>query len=320
MLRLSDARMSGTSYGACVLHVAPEAFRRPVRSRSHRRRITSTSRRARSGSTSRTKNSADAVLHGPRRRPATNAASAGSRPSTSPRPTKAATSISSRRASARRWRSRRSTDHLPRPETSAKLAHAESTPGASAEADPGLRIRRGGDAEKWILRVGRPVASPRFSRPGLIGRGASSHLDHRSSGTLCGVAPWGKRPSGALLAPCGRARLVVAGGRMLSAFRPAPHGAFRREALQSPAAARVGRHRAPAAGPPPLRLHDPVRTRLLAGGEWRQRTMAGNRWAIIWLTYQESGAIGFGRQAGTSRRRRAHLRDGGGGRARAREL
>ena len=26
MVRLSDARMSGTSYGACVLHVAPEAF------------------------------------------------------------------------------------------------------------------------------------------------------------------------------------------------------------------------------------------------------------------------------------------------------
>jgi dihydroxy-acid dehydratase len=26
MLRISDARMSGTSYGACVLHVAPEAF------------------------------------------------------------------------------------------------------------------------------------------------------------------------------------------------------------------------------------------------------------------------------------------------------
>ena len=25
MLRLSDARMSGTSYGACVLHVSPEA-------------------------------------------------------------------------------------------------------------------------------------------------------------------------------------------------------------------------------------------------------------------------------------------------------
>jgi dihydroxy-acid dehydratase len=26
ILRLSDARMSGTSYGACVLHVAPESF------------------------------------------------------------------------------------------------------------------------------------------------------------------------------------------------------------------------------------------------------------------------------------------------------
>jgi dihydroxyacid dehydratase/phosphogluconate dehydratase len=26
MLRLSDARMSGTSYGACVLHVAPESY------------------------------------------------------------------------------------------------------------------------------------------------------------------------------------------------------------------------------------------------------------------------------------------------------
>jgi dihydroxy-acid dehydratase len=26
MLRISDARMSGTSYGACVLHVTPESF------------------------------------------------------------------------------------------------------------------------------------------------------------------------------------------------------------------------------------------------------------------------------------------------------
>ena len=26
MLRISDARMSGTSYGACVLHIAPESF------------------------------------------------------------------------------------------------------------------------------------------------------------------------------------------------------------------------------------------------------------------------------------------------------
>ena len=26
MVRISDSRMSGTSYGACVLHVAPESF------------------------------------------------------------------------------------------------------------------------------------------------------------------------------------------------------------------------------------------------------------------------------------------------------
>tara|TARA_B100000925_G_scaffold49610_1_gene32341 strand:- start:1493 stop:1870 length:378 start_codon:yes stop_codon:yes gene_type:complete len=26
MIRLSDARMSGTSYGACILHVAPESY------------------------------------------------------------------------------------------------------------------------------------------------------------------------------------------------------------------------------------------------------------------------------------------------------
>jgi dihydroxy-acid dehydratase len=26
MVRVSDARMSGTSYGACILHVAPESF------------------------------------------------------------------------------------------------------------------------------------------------------------------------------------------------------------------------------------------------------------------------------------------------------
>jgi dihydroxy-acid dehydratase len=26
MVRLSDARMSGTSYGACVLHISPESF------------------------------------------------------------------------------------------------------------------------------------------------------------------------------------------------------------------------------------------------------------------------------------------------------
>ena len=41
MVRISDARMSGTSYGACVLHVAPESFiggpARPGRDRGHHR-------------------------------------------------------------------------------------------------------------------------------------------------------------------------------------------------------------------------------------------------------------------------------------------
>ena len=38
MLRISDARMSGTSYGACILHVSPEAaVGGPARGRAHRR-------------------------------------------------------------------------------------------------------------------------------------------------------------------------------------------------------------------------------------------------------------------------------------------
>ena len=39
MVRISDARMSGTSYGACVLHVAPESFvGGPLALRPRRRR------------------------------------------------------------------------------------------------------------------------------------------------------------------------------------------------------------------------------------------------------------------------------------------
>jgi dihydroxy-acid dehydratase len=30
LVRISDARMSGTSYGACVLHVSPESFGGPL--------------------------------------------------------------------------------------------------------------------------------------------------------------------------------------------------------------------------------------------------------------------------------------------------
>src|SRR3954451_14955639 len=72
--------------------------------------------------------------------------------------------------------------------------------------------------------------------------------------------------------------------------RPAPDGAFRNSPAVA-AAARVGRHRVPAAGPPPLRLHDPVRTRLLAGGERRQISVDGNRWAMFTLTKQTRGRI-----------------------------
>src|SRR4051812_47441377 len=82
---------------------------------------------------------------------------------------------------------------------------------------------------------------------------------------------------GVPLAPYGRARLVVAGGRMSSGPPVRRLAALFGKTPAVEAPARVACHRAPAAGPPALRLHDPVRTRLLAGGEWRQRSMAGNR-------------------------------------------
>src|SRR3954447_17830504 len=47
------------------------------------------------------------------------------------------------------------------------------------------------------------------------------------------------------------------GADVFGLSRPAPDEAFRNSPAVA-AAARVGRHRAPAAGPPPLRLHDPV--------------------------------------------------------------
>ena len=99
MLRISDARMSGTSYGACVLHVAPESHiggplalvqgRRPHRARRarpHAERSRSTTRSSRA-----------AAPHGRRPSRTTRAASARCISSTSPRPTKAAISTSSKR-------------------------------------------------------------------------------------------------------------------------------------------------------------------------------------------------------------------------------
>ena len=59
MVRISDARMSGTSYGSCVLHVAPESFvggplalvqqRRPDRARRRPRGAESEGQRRRAG-------------------------------------------------------------------------------------------------------------------------------------------------------------------------------------------------------------------------------------------------------------------------------
>ena len=46
MVRISDARMSGTSYGACILHVAPESLCRRTARRSPDRRHHFTRRRA----------------------------------------------------------------------------------------------------------------------------------------------------------------------------------------------------------------------------------------------------------------------------------
>ena len=66
MVRISDARMSGTAYGTCVLHVAPESFvGGPSGARPDRRpRSRWTSRRAASTCASRKKSSPPAVLCG----------------------------------------------------------------------------------------------------------------------------------------------------------------------------------------------------------------------------------------------------------------
>ena len=108
MVRLSDARMSGTSYGACILHVAPESYiggplalvRTATASRS-------TSPRAPSTSMCRRRSWQNAAPHGSSRSRASSAAMAGCSPGTSSRPMKAAISISSKPALARRSASRR---------------------------------------------------------------------------------------------------------------------------------------------------------------------------------------------------------------------
>ncbi len=97
MLRISDARMSGTSYGACVLHVAPESFvggplalvadGDVIELDIPARRLTLKVERRRAGPAPRGVEAARAAIHA--------RATARCSRSTSRRPTKAATSTSS---------------------------------------------------------------------------------------------------------------------------------------------------------------------------------------------------------------------------------
>ena len=106
MVRISDARMSGTSYGACVLHVAPESFvgraagLRPGRGHHRagrgRRRLTLERQRRGTGQAPRGLAAT--------RRPSSAAATARCTCNTSPRPTRAATSTSSKPATHPRTR------------------------------------------------------------------------------------------------------------------------------------------------------------------------------------------------------------------------
>src|SRR5215208_7243324 len=118
------------------------------------------------------------------------------------------------------------------------------------------------------LRVGRPVASPRFSpRPHRTGRFQPPRPP--LFGTLCGVTPFGMT-FGVPLAPYGRARLVVAGGRMSSG----PPVRRLTEPFEKKPYSRGGRpsRTPPSAGRGTASPHDPVRTRLLAGGYKREPT------------------------------------------------
>jgi hypothetical protein len=148
------------------------------------------------------------------------------------------------------------------------MSGARNPPRARAPAaDPGLeKARRGrlkktfGSAGLWRPRGSLvpassdgtlPAASTTALRDPLRGRPFRDDL-------RCLSALWA-RPAHS--------------GRGADVFGPARPTLFKsacRTDLAVEAAARVGRHRAPAAGPPPLSLHDPVRTRLLAGGERRQ--------------------------------------------------
>jgi dihydroxyacid dehydratase/phosphogluconate dehydratase len=111
MVRLSDARMSGTSYGACILHVSPESFiGGPLALVRNGDRITlDVAARTIDLDVPEAELAVNAARSGSSPRSASSAAMAGCSRSTSSRPMRAATSISSRPGLASRWASRRFT-------------------------------------------------------------------------------------------------------------------------------------------------------------------------------------------------------------------
>ena len=114
MVRLSDARMSGTSYGACILHVSPESYiGGPLALVRNGDMITLdvAARTINLDVSEAELNKRRAEWKQPETR-ASSAAMAGCSPSTSSRPTKAATSISSKPTLARRSASRRFSDEI----------------------------------------------------------------------------------------------------------------------------------------------------------------------------------------------------------------
>ena len=139
MVRLSDARMSGTSYGACILHVvAGILYRRTARAGEERRPHHARCRRAHHQSRCAAKPSwPDAAPNGSSPNGASSAAMAGCSRATSGRPTKAAISISSKPDSARRSASRRFIDSRRSGAREARTRNLE-IPGSMLAHRPGM--------------------------------------------------------------------------------------------------------------------------------------------------------------------------------------
>ena len=95
MVRISDARMSGTAFGTVVLHVvAGSGGRRTTRAGADGDRHPPRHRRAPPRSQGRRARNSAAAAHAGRRRRSRRAATPGSTSSRSPRPARAAISIS----------------------------------------------------------------------------------------------------------------------------------------------------------------------------------------------------------------------------------